>query len=180
MQRTELFHLSFNGNLPEVLEPRQPDYSGEETLGEKLPNRVSFAPTVEQCWVGIYPNIINVVEEANGRPICFHLYKGVLDETTEYISHEDKLREIWDYPLSNEICVTTPIKVWKCAKIQITIKKGKLHGMYCSKLKNDGSWSNPIFCAPGINWEVIEEYEYPDDEITLNDNLDLANMISFG
>lgn len=181
MFRTDLFHLSFDGNLPKTLYPRQPyGYEAESQHGERLPDRVSFAPTIDGCWAGIYANIAKYAIQAGNNKLEFYLYKGLPDEETQQISHEDKLKEIWDYPLTNEICVTTPIKVWKYAKVAIKVRWEEEYAMRCSALKRNGKWSNPVTVAPGITWEIIEKYEFPEPEHIVDDGvLKLVENIKF-
>lgn len=111
----KLLHLSFNGNLPTYLNPRQPNGTElSDKMVEDLPDRVSFAPTIKQCLLAIQPNITDVLNksiEYGGFTIW--LYEGLPDKETKYIPKKIVLEKVSDAKLTDEICVTTPIKIKK-------------------------------------------------------------------
>lgn len=127
----KLYHLSFNENLDEVLYPRLPDRDhynipvpGKDYFDEDLPPRISFAPTVQGCFHGIFPNIMEVYNEAmskhNG---VFHiwLYEGLPDEHTKYIPTSEVRKRVWDSYVTGEICVASEIRVKRVGQLKVTI-----------------------------------------------------------
>ena len=123
----KLFHLSFNGNLPTYLNPRQPNGTElSDKMVEDLPDRVSFAPTIKQCLLAIQPNITDVLNksiEYGGFTIW--LYEGLPDKETKYIPKKIVLEKVSDAKLTDEICVTTPIKIKKIGKVFVKTKLDK-------------------------------------------------------
>ena len=123
----KLLHLSFNGNLPTYLNPRQPNGTElSDRMVEDLPDRVSFAPTIKQCLLAIQPNITDVLNksiEYGGFTIW--LYEGLPDKETKYIPKKIVLEKVSDAKLTDEICVTTPIKIKKIGKVFVKTKLDK-------------------------------------------------------
>ena len=123
----KLLHLSFNGNLPTYLNPRQPNGTElSDKMVEGLPDRVSFAPTIKQCLLAIQPNITDVLNksiEYGGFTIW--LYEGLPDKETKYIPKKIVLEKVSDAKLTDEICVTTPIKIKKIGKVFVKTKLDK-------------------------------------------------------
>ena len=123
----KLLHLSFNGNLPTYLNPRQPNGTKlSDRMVEDLPDRVSFAPTIKQCLLAIQPNITDVLNksiEYGGFTIW--LYEGLPDKETKYIPKKIVLEKVSDAKLTDEICVTTPIKIKKIGKVFVKTKLDK-------------------------------------------------------
>lgn len=123
----KLLHLSFNGNLPTYLNPRQPNGTElSNRMVEDLPDRVSFAPTIKQCLLAIQPNITDVLNksiEYGGFTIW--LYEGLPDKETKYIPKKIVLEKVSDAKLMDEICVTTPIKIKKIGKVFVKTKLDK-------------------------------------------------------
>nr|DAS95075.1 MAG TPA: hypothetical protein [Caudoviricetes sp.] len=123
----KLLHLSFNGNLPTYLNPRQPNGTElSNRMVEDLPDRVSFAPTIKQCLLAIQPNITDVLNksiEYGGFTIW--LYEGLPDKETKYIPKKIVLEKVSDAKLTDEICVTTPIKIKKIGKVFVKTKLDK-------------------------------------------------------
>lgn len=109
----KLLHLSLDANLTE-LTPRLP-ISGSE---EYLPPRVSFAPTVEECFKAI--NHLIDVKTSGTKVISLYLYEGILDKDTRIIKPELVLSAVSDAWLTNEVCVLTRIKVKKISKVNMT------------------------------------------------------------
>lgn len=127
----KLYHLSFNDNLGDILYPRTPagDTYGKPQAdkpfyGEDLPPRVCFAPTVQGCFHGIFPNIIEVfntaMSEHNGKFTCY-LYEGLPDENTKFIDTSLVRKQVWDSYVTGEVCVESSICIRKLGRIEITI-----------------------------------------------------------
>lgn len=121
-----LLHLSFNDNLPSTLYPRQPagyiKPQGEPGLYyENLPERISFAPTIQQCFNAIYFNIKHLFEYSKkyNSSIKMFVYEGISDSNTTFISKDILKTELWDYHITEEIAVTSPITIKKIAEILV-------------------------------------------------------------
>lgn len=69
----ELYHISFNPNLPAVLIPREPAALTEDSNEHNLGKRVSFAPTVRQCAIALFFNIPK--EGRLTKEVTFYIYK---------------------------------------------------------------------------------------------------------
>lgn len=127
----KLYHLSLDGNLDEILYPRLPEGDNYNTpvsdkwfYDEDLPPRISFAPTVQGCFHGIFPNIIEVFNEAmsnhNG-VFRIWLYEGLPDEHTKYIPTSEVRKHVWDSYITGEVCVSSPIRIKRVGLLEITI-----------------------------------------------------------
>ena len=129
MKTNPLYHLSFNRRLDkQPLVPRQPHGSEisetkESIYTERLPDRVSFSPTVEQCFMAIYPNISKYFEEENYPYIRMYLYQALPDSKTTYIPEDEVLNNIPDAHVTGEVCVTSPVRVKLLGEVEISITK---------------------------------------------------------
>ena len=163
-------HLSFNPDLPKTLKPRQPDGTtdlkektkSKSTFYEDLPDRVSFAPSVINAWLAIYPNVSKFFEE-NGYPYLYmYLYEGKPDKKTKYLSPDYLKDNLWDYHLTKELVVLSPIVIIKVAKIKIYNpfdSKGKLPKEKEVLVKPYGNKvRKEIFVGPLVRIEVVEKY----------------------
>lgn len=115
--RLPLYHMSFNPNLPDILYPRQPDGISENSKEKGLPDRVSFAPTLRQCWISLFYNI-----PENGRltkEIVFNVY--ALDSKTPLEKLDPKLvyKHVWDSKFTDEVCVVEPCPIRYLGKVKI-------------------------------------------------------------
>lgn len=154
-----LYHLSFNGSLPNILQPRQPADSTTVNgkFVEELPPRVSFSPTVQQCFTALYPNISQYFEEKNYPHMDMYVYVPVGE--SERIAENIVLDKVWDAHVTGEVCFTTPTKVMRVAKVRI-FNPGKLtsdNSIYAPPFNNP--MAKRRFVAPIIKFKVIEEYK---------------------
>lgn len=123
-----LYHISFNKNLPLTLVPKQPDGSGEgevgdSSLAEDLPPRVCFAPSVEKCFIAIYPNISHLFEEENNPHIDIYVYERKPESVAEkdYMTpeHLTSNKLVHDAHITDEYVFFKPVKVERIAKVRI-------------------------------------------------------------
>lgn len=123
--KKKLYHLSFNNHLPTILKPRQPDgYDLVKDKVEKLPDRVSFSPTIDQCLIAIKPNIKGILDNAlHYSGFVIWVYEGIPDENTKYIPEEQVRKTVKDSNITGEICVTTPIHVKQLYQIKVNVTK---------------------------------------------------------
>lgn len=72
----KLFHLSFNGNIAGMWDPKLPDglYGEKGDLSEPDVPRISVSPTLKQCFQAIYPNISKYFEKENYPYLIFYVY----------------------------------------------------------------------------------------------------------
>ncbi len=153
-----LYHLSFNGKLPTTLHPRQPMDSVvvKGKYVEELPPRISFSPTIQQCFAALYPNISKYFEEENYPYMDMYVYVPV--GKSDRIPNNEVINKVWDAHVTGEVCYTTPTKVMRVAKIRI-FNPGKLTTKNCIYTQ---PFNNPMskvrFVAPIINFEIIDEY----------------------
>ena len=126
-----LFHISFNKALPTFMYPRQPnglhDPDNIETkvsasiFAEDLPPRISFSPSVAECFRAIWPNIHQYFTRHKYPYMDMYVYALVKGDhkcmyTPEFMTKENKL---WDAHFTNEHCFLTKVKVKKVAKIRV-------------------------------------------------------------
>lgn len=160
-----LLHLSFNDSLGDVLTPRQPSGSGMENgkFKEDLPPRVSFSPTVQQCFSAIYPNIskfFEEVENGKGYPYIYcYVYKADLTGREEIVPDSVVKAKVWDAHVTAEVCILTPVKIKKVARIKIP---NPYHAITMSDI-NARPYNNPkkaeVFVSPKIEFVVVEQYD---------------------
>lgn len=153
-----IYHLSFNSALPSTLQPRQPADSATTTgkFAEELPPRISFSPSVQQCFIALYPNISKYFEEENYPYMDMYVYVPI--GKGNRIPKSVVLDKVWDAHVTDEVCFTNPTKVLRVAKIRI-FNPGKLtrdNSIYTQPFNNP--MAKVRFVAPIINFKVIEEY----------------------
>ena len=125
----QLLHISYNPKLPDILYPRQPSGyikpKGKPGLYyEDLPPRISFGPTIQKCFNGAFGLIykpFNVDKETgkHNKEVIMYVYEGLPDTKTTFMSKADLKKKLWDYHVTDEIVVTSPIMIRKIAKIAI-------------------------------------------------------------
>lgn len=153
--RNLIYHISFNDSLPNVLIPRQPaDSGGDDTnLVEKLPPRVSFSPTIQQCFSAIYPNISHYFEEHNYPHMDMYVYCPV--KWGGQIPPDTVLKNVWDSHVTGEVCYTEPVTVIKVAKIRVRLSGGKdVRGF-----PFNNAFLKPRFISPTIHFEILKQLE---------------------
>ena len=161
-----LLHLSFNGYLPRVLKPRQPDgsdFTKPKTIyTETLPDRVSFAPTVQGCINATYANWSKLFEESDEPHLYAYVYAAVPTARTRFIPPEVLADNLWDYHLTGEVATTTPVIITKVARIKITNPYAKGAKLPRSKEVYGRAYDDPAneerFIAPIVEYKVVGKY----------------------
>lgn len=163
-----LYHISFNQNLPAKLEPRQPvstepieDNDSDPLTAEDLPDRVSFSSSIEGCFRAIYPNILDIAKNANGRPLRFTVY--LLSPTTlrtSYMSPADLTaeRKIHDACFTAEYSFFKTVFVRKLADIDIYISKNPRDDMITYKMFGGILEGEDTGWAPDITYKVVKTH----------------------
>lgn len=111
----ELFFISEDDLDGEILEPRIPDnFFTKNGYEDAKTKRVCFAPTVDQCLMGLSQNL-------EGKE--FFVYSPVeeIDEDTIYMPATD---EVPDAEITNEIWITSPVQIKKVGKIKVLKDSG--------------------------------------------------------
>lgn len=126
-----LFHISFSGSLPNTMYPRQPQGLSnpddinkpphESIFQEKLPPRVSFGPSIIECFRAIWPNIHKYFTKFKYPHIDMYVYTVIKGNENQMLTPEKMTLEskLWDAHYTHEHCFLTKVKVAKVAKIRI-------------------------------------------------------------
>lgn len=134
----ELFHISFNGELqgvwdpefnqkPDENHPEEPD-PNQEPFPYPEPNigRISVAPTIEGCFIGVYPNVSKYFEKENYPYMQFHIYVPVFKGTERVVTPKTltKDRLVWDAVATQEHLILDEVQMnhWGVVEIQNTNK----------------------------------------------------------
>lgn len=143
--KERLYHLSFNGSLPNVLEPRQPADSGwveeesfnpvktkrpttperEACFAEHLPDRVSFTRGLEQAFLAIYPNVNQLFEVKKYPYMDMFVYRAVGSEKLKRIDPHTLSKNLWDYEATHEVAFLEPVQIERIAAIRVHRPKHK-------------------------------------------------------
>lgn len=121
---TELYHLSFNDELEGIWKPKMPVGDGE-TVGGKFSEpefpRICVAPSIEQCFWALYPNISRFFEELNYPYIQMTAYVPKLTEDTAIISNQEIIRRrlVHDAHITGEVMITSPVYMKKHSVVKI-------------------------------------------------------------
>lgn len=121
----DLYHVSFNGDLPKILEPRLPDGTELKTGKEKYPEpdvpRVSFGEHITGCIRAIYPNISHMVEEEGHKVLTMHVYRAVEPREKRIFPPEILTQQkfVWDANLTREYWCLEPIEIEYVRKIEV-------------------------------------------------------------
>lgn len=124
----DLLHITEN-TLPTVLLPRLMAYHSSHTGDKKtifteaeIP-RVSFAPTVYNCFSAIFPLISEYMQSKEGlkKGIFFNVYKAVISSNNKILTPEEltKKRYVWDAYATQEHWLLDPVNVRWCGAVKI-------------------------------------------------------------
>ena len=171
----QLFHISFRDNLPNTLVPRIPDDEEEEQepqevheFSENLPLRVCFSPTVQQCFLAVYPNVFRYFEEDNYPHMDFYVYAYARQKTPKFIQPEELHKKVWDSQITGEVSFISPVKVIKVAKIRFynNPKAIEVYGHPFGDTKRKKQFLGPL-----SDFDIIETYakNIPLQKVTLSD-----------
>ena len=158
MVKELVYHLSFRENLPTVLSPRHPDGSGDNKtkLVEKLPPRISFSPSIQQCFSAIYPNISKYFEEENYPHMDMYVYCPLV--AGKRIPNDVVLEKVWDSHITGEVCYTSEVKVIRIGKIRILNPGKKGVSIHAHPFNNP--MAKLQFISPVIEYQILNRY-YP-------------------
>lgn len=151
-----LYHISFKSDLEGIWKPKNPINEGIDTEPE-LP-RISCAPTIEQCFQAIYPNISNLFEEQNRPDLKFYVYSPVLDGS-EHILYPEQLTKqhiVHDAHMTDEVCILDPVFMKLVMKIKIMNTNKNSFIKY-------RPWDNPNrnekdFAPTNIKYKILKTY----------------------
>lgn len=149
---TKLYHMSFNSKLPNILIPRQPASLNEDHNEHHLPDRVSFAPTIRQCWLALFYNIME--EDRLYKKLTFNIYRLNSHKPLEVIDPKLVLKYVYDASVTGEVCVVEPAPIIKLGTIEI--QSDLKHPVRLNSKKKTIVGYEPIFFnKPRITSEVI-------------------------
>lgn len=117
----DLYHISFDGNLPSILKPQVPAGSieGEGELDEPMIPRTCFSETLEGCFRAVYPNIQEIAEKHGTDGLEFHIYKPKITPKTLTKSPESLVAEhyVHDALVTREWWVLNDVEVEHVGKV---------------------------------------------------------------
>ena len=111
IKRKGLYCVSENPNL-KILNPRIPDnYMTKNGYEDSKTKRVCFAPTIDQCLMGLSQNL-------KGKELYVYIPDG------DYNLYSPTVKEVPDSDITNEIWIKEPVKVKLVSKIKVIKDKG--------------------------------------------------------
>jgi hypothetical protein len=119
-----LMHLSFRGDLEGVWRPRNPHGDGHSVGGQHsepdLP-RVSLAPTVEDCFRAIYPNVAHYFEHHKYPHMDFHVYRPVFQGSETVVTPQEltRSRMVHDAHMTSEYCVLSRLRMRHAGRVRV-------------------------------------------------------------
>jgi hypothetical protein len=126
-----LFHISFNDKLEGVWDPefnQKPDENHPaEPEGDPFPypepniGRISVAPTIKGCFVGVYPNVAKYFEEKNYPYMLFQIYTPVFKGNERIVTPEvlTKDRLVWDAVATHEYLILDHVQMNHWGTVEI-------------------------------------------------------------
>lgn len=116
----EYFHISFNGTLGGVWEPKLPDGDEEEYTGglfdEPDNPRISVSPNIEKCFRAIYANIARLFEVNEYPYLDFHVYTPTGNDITVC---SDSRGYVHDAHITDELIILDAIKMERIGKVRV-------------------------------------------------------------
>lgn len=138
----KLFHLSFSKQTSSIWKPRLPDGTelvpeGSEDLGEPSIPRISFSPTLEQCFRAIWPNIDQYFKIKKYPYLEFYVYTPILTPSNKVVPPNVLLDErwVWDAHITYEHWVLNPVKMHLLGKCRV--KNTLSSGLLMTRIFND-------------------------------------------
>lgn len=156
----KLFHLSFNGNIAGMWDPKLPDglYGEKGDLSEPDVPRISVSPTLKQCFQAIYPNISKYFEKENYPYLIFYVYVPLFTGNekvwTPEILKMDKL--VHDAHITGEHAILNSVEMVLYQKIKIKNTKNSKDLMY--RPFDDNKYTSRFLSPADVNIEVIETF----------------------
>lgn len=85
-----LYHISFHGDREGIWTPKVPDSpfdtpKNPSTSYEMPIPRICIAPSIEQCFWAIYPNISHYFEDEGYDAMCFTVYRPMLNASSAVV-----------------------------------------------------------------------------------------------
>lgn len=183
----QLYHISFNKNLPKQI-TAQPVYAdgGEthEIYNEPLPPRISTSSNIMGCWRGIYANFSDVIEkDPRLRDIDIHVYLVHPDAGATILTPDVAQREwlLYDAHMTDEYSIFGSA-VFEylgevCLKNTTTSPDEDWDTFHPFNMKKYGTlFSNPPFVVKTTNinknvtMESVMSFDDEIDEVTLNES----------
>lgn len=164
----QLFHLSFREDLEGTWYPRSPysqltaqqrtpidivklDY--DDPIAEPDEPRISFSPSIEQCFQAIYCNVKHYFIKEKYPYIDMYVYVPIITENT-IIETPIELTtgyKVWDAFYTEEHWITTPTEMKIHSKVRIynTIKTGHIE-IYPFNDKTKAKQGEKYFISPKL------------------------------
>lgn len=126
-----LYHISFSKSLPTYMYPRQPqglhnpdDITKQiktSIFSENLPPRISFSPSVAECFRAIWPNIHKYFTRHKYPHMDMYVYALVKGNEKLMLTPKQMTEnnQLWDAFFTREHCFLSKVKVVKVAKVRI-------------------------------------------------------------
>ena len=152
----KLVHLSTNGDLNNILYPRQPQSLGgiKEKYVQILPKRISFSPTIEKAMFGIPMAVLNAPQiDDDTKALDVFVYEPVIEKDTMMIKEKYMKTNVSEWKYSNEVAITTPVKVKKTAMVRIYLEANEMEDVTLSFGGIHYNWMNAL-----RNIEVLKKY----------------------
>lgn len=127
-----LYHISFNSKLegewdpefnqkpdenhPEVADPNKEAFYPEPSIG-----RISVAPTIEGCFVGVFPNVSKFFEEKKYPHMNFSVYSPVFTGGERVVTPDTltKDRLVWDAHVTKEHLILDAVEMKLVGEIEV-------------------------------------------------------------
>jgi hypothetical protein len=119
----DYFHISFDKKLEGVWKPMLPAGSSSKKTDMSEPDypRISVAPSIEQCFWAVYPNISQYFEKDNYPYLEFMVYVPVITNETKVMSNADVVRDhlVHDAHVTGEAFILSNVLMKKDKIIRI-------------------------------------------------------------
>nr|DAJ34102.1 MAG TPA: hypothetical protein [Caudoviricetes sp.] len=152
----KLVHLSKNGELDEVLLPRQPRSLGnfKDHFYQILPKRVSFSPTIEEAMYGI-PMEVRSAQEVSYKMKALDLfvYEPIIEKDTMMIKEKYMKNNVSEWKYTHEVAITTSVKIKKKSLIRAYFLEDRTVNITSAFGGTDFDWMNTL-----LKVDVIEKY----------------------
>lgn len=128
-----LYHISFNDKLEGLWDPefnQKPDDNHPVELDPDVepfpypePNigRISVAPSILGCFIGVYPNVAKFFEEKNYPFMLFQIYVPVFKGHERIVTPETltKDRLVWDAVVTEEYLILDKVQMKHWGQVEI-------------------------------------------------------------
>lgn len=118
----KLYHISFRDNLSGIWKPQLPAgselNSGGKYTEPDIP-RICLSPTIDQCFIAIYPNISKFYEEKGIKHLTFYVYQP------EGKVNAVNTKGVWDSHITDEKWLLEPTKMILVGEVEISVDHNK-------------------------------------------------------